>query len=266
MPAAGGGPVVLVLPTSAGRTVHAGAAAAHRRAVLAIPVLRQPADESALAAGGDRRLSAPCAAANATHGPRRDPLQAAHQRAAARAPIDPYLLGSLDIRHRYQVECADITYIPTAHGFLNLVAVMDWHSRKVLSWRLSNTLDSAFCAEALDEALRSGPRPEIFNTDQASQFTSEAFTGRLEAAGVRVSMDGRGRGMDNIVIERLWRSLKYEPVYLHELRHGLAARRVIGEWIPFYHLVRPHSALDGRTPCEVLQATDTASARGAIDS
>ncbi len=180
--------------------------------------------------------------------------------------IYPYLLGGLDIQHPYQVECADITYIPTAHGFLYLVAVMDWHSRSVLSWRLSNTMDVAFCAEALEEALRSGPRPEIFNTDQGSQFTSEAFTGRLEAARVRVSMDGRGRCMDNIFIERLWRSLKYEAVYLHALRDGLAARRVIGEWIAFYNEVRPHSALDGRTPQEALQATDTAAARRARDS
>ena len=154
--------------------------------------------------------------------------------------IYPYLLGGFDIRHPYQVECADITYIPTAHGFLYLVAVMDWHSRSVLSWRLSNTMDGAFCAEALDEALRSGPRPEIFNTDQGSQFTSEAFTGRLEAAEVRGGVPAR--------------------------TPGRAARRVIGEWIAFYNEVRPHSALDGRTPQEALQATATAAARRARDS
>ncbi len=180
--------------------------------------------------------------------------------------IYPCLLGGLDIRHLCQVECADITCIPTAHGFLYLVAVMDWHSRSVLSWRLSNTMDVAFCAEALDEALRSGPRPQIFNTDQGSQFTSETFAGRLEAAGVRVSMDGQGRCMDNIFSERLRRSLKYGAVYLHELRDGLAARRAIGEWIAFYNVVRPHSAMDGRTPQEALQATDTAAARRARDS
>ena len=164
--------------------------------------------------------------------------------------VYPYLLGELDIRHPYQVECADITYIPTSRGFLYPVAVMDWHSRCVLSWRLSNTQDSAFCVEALEEALEAGRRPQIFNTDQGSQFTSEAFTGRLEAAGVRVSMDGRRRFMDNILIERLWRSLKYEAVY----RHGLAARRVVGDWVEFYNNERPHSLLEGRTPREALQA------------
>ena len=135
----------------------------------------------------------------------------------------PFLLGGLDIRYPYQVECADITYIPTSRGFLYLVGVMDWHSPCVLSWRLSDTQDSAFCVEALDEALEADRRPQIFNTDQGSQFTSEAFTGRREAAGVRVSMDGRRRLMDNLFIERLWRSLKSEAVYLHELEDGLAA-------------------------------------------
>ena len=153
----------------------------------------------------------------------------------------------------YQVECADITYIPTAHGFLYLAAVMDWHSRCVLSWRLSNTMDSWFCLEALEEALASGPPPEIFNTDQGSQFTSEALTGRLEAAGVKVSMDGRGRGMDNIFIERLWRSLKYEAVYLREIEDGRTARRVIGDWFRFFNDARPHNALPGRTPRVALE-------------
>ena len=143
---------------------------------------------------------------------------------------------------------------------------MDWQSRSALSWRLLNTMDGAFCAEALDEALRSGPRPEVFSPDQGSQFTSGAFTGRLEAAGVRVSMDGRGRCMDNIFIERLRRSLKYEAVHLYALRDGLVARRVIGEWIVFYNEARPHSPLAGCTPGEVLQATGTGAARGAKDS
>ena len=129
---------------------------------------------------------------------------------------------------------------------------MDWASRHVLAWRLSNTLDAGFCVEALDDALaRHGP-PEIFNTDQGSQFTSGAFTGHLQAAGIQISMDGLGRCMDNIFIERLWRSLKYEAVYLHELADGLKARRVIGEWIGFYTTERPHSALGGRTPAEAL--------------
>ena len=121
-------------------------------------------------------------------------------------------------------------------GFLYLVAIMDWASRYVLAWRLSNTLDASFCTDALDEALARHGKPEIFNTDQGSQFTSFAFTGRLQAAGIRVSMDGRGRCMDNIFIERLWRSLKYEAVYLHEIADGLTARRLIGEWVRFYNL------------------------------
>ena len=130
---------------------------------------------------------------------------------------------------------------------------MDWASRHVLAWRLSNTLDAGFCVEALDDALaRHGP-PEIFNTDQGSQFTSGAFTGHLQAAGIQISMDGLGRCMDNIFIERLWRSLKYEAVYLHELADGLKARRVIGEWIGFYTTERPHSALGGRTPAEAYR-------------
>ena len=179
--------------------------------------------------------------------PRTSVPQAGHR-------IYPYLLRGVAIERPWQVECADITYIPLARGFLYLVAVMDWHSRSVLSWELSNTPDSGFCVEALERALAEGPPPEIFNTDQGSQFTSGAFTGRLEAAGIRISMDGRGRFLDNIFIERLWRSLKYEAVYLHELADGLDARRVIGDWIEFYNWERPHSALGGRTPGEVLRA------------
>ncbi len=138
-------------------------------------------------------------------------------------------------------------------GFLYLVAIMGWASRFVLAWRLSNTLDAGFCTDALDEALARYGAPEIFNTDQGSQFTGFAFTGRLREAGIRISMDGRGRCMDNIFIERLWRSLKYEAVYLHEIADGLTARRVIGEWIGFYNTERPHSALGGRTPAEAYR-------------
>ncbi len=130
---------------------------------------------------------------------------------------------------------------------------MDWASRHVLAWRLSNTLDAGFCTDALEEALERYGTPEIFNTDQGSQFTSFAFTGRLQAPGIRISMDGRGRCMDNIFIERLWRSLKYEAVYLHEIADGFTARRVIGEWIGFYNTIRPHSALGGRTPAEACR-------------
>ena len=164
--------------------------------------------------------------------------------------IYPYLLKGLAINRPNQVWCADITYIPVQRGFLYLVAIMDWAARHVLAWRLSNTMDASFCIEALAEALSKYGAPMIFNTDQGSQFTSFDFTGVLKDAGVTISMDGRGRCMDNIFIERLWRSLKYEAVYLHDLTDGFQAERVIGEWIDFYNAERPHSALDGRTPAE----------------
>ena len=167
--------------------------------------------------------------------------------------VYPYLLRNLSIERPHQVWCADITYIPLRGGYLYLVAVMDWASRCVLAWELSNTLDSEFCVLALEEALEAHPAPEMFNTDQGSQFTAQAFTGCLEGAGVRISMDGRGRWMDNVFIERLWRSLKYEAVYLQELADGFAARELIGEWIGFYNAVRPHSSLGGSTPWETLQ-------------
>ena len=166
--------------------------------------------------------------------------------------VYPYLLRDLVIDRPDQVWCADITYIPVSGGFFYLVAVMDWASRHVLSWRLSNTMDVGFCIEALEAALRSGS-PEIFNTDQGSQFTSIDFTGCVRAAGARCSMDGRGRYLDNIFIERLWRSLKYEAVYLRELPDGRAAEREIGDWFDFYNQVRPHSSLDGRAPGEVYR-------------
>ena len=148
------------------------------------------------------------------------------------------------------VWCADITYIPVQRGFLYLVAIMDWATRHILAWRLSNTMDASFCVEALNEALARYGKPEIFNTDQGSQFTSFDFTGVLKGAGITISMDGRGRCMDNIFIERLWRSLKYEAVYLHELTDGFKAERVISTWINFYNTERPHSALADRTPAE----------------
>ena len=164
--------------------------------------------------------------------------------------VYPYLLRGLTIDRPNQVWCSDITYIPVSSGFLYLVAIMDWASRHVLAWRLSNTMDSSFCVEALEAALQLGT-PDIFNTDQRSQFTSTVFTERVQAAGARCSMDGRGRCLDNVFIERLWRSLKYEAVYLHELADGFAAERVIAAWMTFYGYERPHSALGGRTPAEV---------------
>ena len=164
--------------------------------------------------------------------------------------IYPYLLRDLAITRPNQVWCADITYIPMRRGFLYLVAVMDWATRKVLSWRVSNTMDTEFCVAALEEALARFGRPEIFNTDQGSQFTSPRFTGVLHAAGVRISMDGRGRWMDNVFIERLWRSLKYECVYLHAFEIGSELRAGLTGWIGYYNARRPHSALAGRTPEE----------------
>ncbi len=174
----------------------------------------------------------------------------------------PYLLRGLRIERPNQVWCADITYIPLARGFLYLVAIMDWSSRKVLAWRLSNTMDVQFCVEALEEALgRHGP-PEIFNTDQGSQFTSWAWTQRLKTAGVRISMDGRGRFLDNIFIERLWRSMKYECVYLRAFTGGREARREISNWVDFYNHRRPHAAHGGETPIRIYRDRLSASGPG----
>ena len=164
--------------------------------------------------------------------------------------IYPYLLRNMQITRPNQVWCSDISYIPVKRGFLYLVAIMDWATRKVLSWRLSNTMDASFCKEALDEAIAKYGPPEIMNTDQGSQFTGSAWITTLTEAGVKISMDGRGRYLDNIFIERLWRSLKQEAVYLRELTDGFVAERVIGEWITFYNTDRPHTALDKRTPDE----------------
>ena len=160
----------------------------------------------------------------------------------------PYLLRDLTIDRSNQVWCSDITYIPMRKGFLYLAAIMDWHSRKVLSWRLSNTMETDFCVAALEEALEKYGIPDIFNTDQGSQFTSFAFTNVLRDNGIRISMDGRGRWLDNVFIERLWRSLKYENVYLHAYETRSEARSGIGRWISFYNQTRPHSSLDGTTP------------------
>jgi putative transposase len=167
----------------------------------------------------------------------------------------PYLLRGLTIDKSNQVWCADITYIPMRKGFLYLVAIMDWHSRKVLSWRLSNTMETDFCVSALEDALSKYGSPDIFNTDQGSQFTSFAFTGVLRGKGIHISMDGRGRWLDNVFIERLWRSLKYENGYLHAYETGSEARTGIGGWIAFYNQTRPHSSLDGHTPdCRYYEA------------
>jgi putative transposase len=171
--------------------------------------------------------------------------------------VYPYLLREMVIDRPNQVWCADITYIPMRRGFLYLVAVMDWSTRKVLSWRVSNTMDVEFCIEALEEALARFRRPDIFNTDQGSQFTSPRFTGVLREAGVRISMDGRGRWMDNVFIERLWRSLKYECIYLHAFETGSELRAGLRSWIGYYNARRPHSTLAGQTPDEAYKETGT---------
>lgn len=168
--------------------------------------------------------------------------------------IYPYLLRGVTVERRDQVWSTDITYVPMSSGFMYLAAVIDWYSRYVIAWRLSNTLDGSFCLEMLEEALRGG-RPEIFNTDQGVQFTAAAFTGRLESAGVAVSMDGRGRALDNVFVERLWRSVKYEDIYIQGydtvpgLHHGLA------RYFAFYNDERPHQSLGYRTPAAVYRGT-----------
>jgi putative transposase len=171
--------------------------------------------------------------------------------------VYPYLLRDLVVDRANQVWCADITYIPMRRGFLYLVAIMDWMSRKVLAWRVSNTMDVEFCLEALEEALVRFGKPEIFNTDQGSQFTSPRFTGVLRDVGIRISMDGRGRWMDNVFIERLWRSLKYECVYLHAFETGSELRAGLSQWISYYNARRPHSTLAGHTPDEAYGVMDT---------
>ena len=160
----------------------------------------------------------------------------------------PYLLRGLAISRVNQVWATDITYIPMKAGFVYLVAIMDWYSRRVLSWRLSNTLDTSFCVEALEEAFERFGQPEIFNTDQGSQFTSEDFTTPLRDRGIAISMDGKGRCLDNVFVERLWRSVKYEEVYLHAYADVTEARAGIGRYLAFYNAERAHQALGYQTP------------------
>jgi putative transposase len=167
--------------------------------------------------------------------------------------IYPYLLRDVTIERCDQVWSTDVTYLPLEGGYMFLAAVIDWHSRFVLSWKLSNTLDGRFCLEALEVALGGG-RPEIFNTDQGAQFTARAFTGRLEAAGVAISMDGRGRALDNVFVERLWRSLKYEDIYLKSYRSVKDLHAGLEDWFRFYNHQRPHQALKYRTPAEVYRS------------
>ena len=186
-------------------------------------------------------------------------------RPAAGHKIYPYLLRNLAITRPDQVWASDITYVPLRHGFLYLTAVMDWFSRYVLAWRLSNTLEGSFCLEALDEALAKG-RPEIFNTDQGAQFTAAVFTGRLQAANVAISMDGRGRALDNVFVERLWRSVKYEEVYLKDYEDGWAAEASLARYFDFYRHRRLHQALDYSTPAAVYKQQAQAQASGETKS
>jgi putative transposase len=167
--------------------------------------------------------------------------------------IYPYLLRNVAIVRPNQVWSSDITFVPMPHGWMYLTVVMDWYSRYVLSWRLSNTLDGSFCLEALEEALTHGT-PEVFNTDQGVQYTARAFTDRLELAGVAISMDGRGRWMDNVFVERLWRTVKYEYIYLHDHATPRALEVGLGGYFPFYNDRRLHMALDYLTPAAVYAA------------
>lgn len=173
---------------------------------------------------------------------------------AARAGhrIYPYLLRNVSIQRPDQVWSTDITYIPLARGFMYLAAIIDWFSRYVLAWRLSNTLDGSFCLEMLEEALSRG-RPEVFNTDQGVQFTAAAWTSRLESAGVAVSMDGKGRCLDNVFVERLWRSVKYEDIYVWRYETVPELQQGLGRYFPYYNEERRHQALDDRTPAAVYQ-------------
>lgn len=187
---------------------------------------------------------------------RRMGIEAIYRRPSTSKPapghhIYPYLLRGVAVTRPNQVWAMDITYIPMARGFVYLAAVVDWFSRRVLAWELSITMEAAFCIEALQDALSSNEKPEIFNTDQGSQFTSQAFTGRLKEEGIRISMDGKGRWCDNVFVERLWRSIKYEEVYLRAYATVSEARQSIGRYIDFYNTTRPHSSLKALTPDQV---------------
>jgi len=168
--------------------------------------------------------------------------------------IYPYLLRGVEVERRDQVWSTDITYVPMPSGFMYLAAVIDWYSRYVIGWRLSNTLDGSFCLEMLEDALRVG-KPEVFNTDQGVQFTAATFTGRLESAGVAVSMDGRGRALDNVFVERLWRSVKYEDIYIQGYDTVPGLRRGLSRYFAFYNDERPHQSLDYRTPAAIYRGT-----------
>ena len=187
---------------------------------------------------------------------RRMDIEALYRRPRTSKPADghkiyPYLLRDLTVERANQVSAMDITYIPMARGFVYLAAVVDWFSRRVLAWRVSITMEVGFCLDAVEEALARFSKPEIFNSDQGSQFTSTDFTGLLLANAIAISMDGRGAWRDNVFVERFWRSLKYEEVYLRAYESASIAKHFIGQYIAFYNELRPHSTLDGKTPSEV---------------
>ena len=165
--------------------------------------------------------------------------------------IYPYLLRHLQVERANQVWAMDITYLPMAKGFIYLAAIVDWHTRRVLSWRLSVTMDTHFCLAAVEDAIDKYGKPEIMNTDQGSQFTSAAFTGLIQDNGIKISMDGKGAWRDNVFVERLWRSVKYEEVYLHAYESVAAARQGLDRYFTFYNSRRPHSSLDEQTPDQV---------------
>lgn len=171
--------------------------------------------------------------------------------------VYPYLLRNLTIDRPNQVWCSDITYVPMKRGFMYLTAIMDWHSRKVLTWRLSNTLDASFCVEVLEEALQIYGRPDIFNTDQGAQYTCDNFINLLKKNEIKISMDGKGRWMDNVMIERLWRSVKYECLYLQEFDIIRELKNALQNWFVFYNGERPHTTFGGRRPNEVYDSNST---------
>lgn len=173
--------------------------------------------------------------------------------------VYPYLLNGLDIDRANQVWCTDITYIRMEGGFVYLVAIMDWYSRRVLSWEVSASMDDSFCVSALERALRLHPKPDIFNTDQGSQFTSNDFTSVLKDHGIAISMDGKGRCMDNIFIERLWRSVKYEEIYLNDYATTEELRKALRKYFHFYNTERPHQTFKGATPLEIYQQSELGS-------
>jgi transposase InsO family protein len=205
-------------------------------------------DEPAILIGTQDMLLSRALAAHARHGARSDGSEAQHERASSRAREVPLPATRARNFKGESGVATDITYIPMKAGFVYLVAIMDWYSRRVLSWRLSNTLDTSFCVDALEEAFERFGQPEIFNTDQGSQFTSEDFTTPLRDRGIAISMDGKGRCLDNVFVERLWRSVKYEEVYLHAYADVAEARAGIGRYLAFYNDVRAHQSLGYQTP------------------